>query len=266
MKKRYAVVLSVAGSDSSGGAGIQADIKTISANACYAATAITALTAQNTQGVQEIFDVPAKFVALQLDSVFSDLNIDAVKIGMLHRADIIEVLAEKLRHYQARNIVLDPVMLAKDASYLIEPDAIDALKYYLLPLATLVTPNLPEAFHLLGAENESVNALAQRLAERFGSNFLVKGGHGAGEEVQDIFYDVKLKKSFLFKHPRIHTLNTHGTGCTLSSAIAANLARGFNLMDAIANAQDYLYSALKAGSEYEIGKGKGPVQHFFALE
>ncbi len=261
--KTYPVVLTIAGSDSSGGAGIQADIKAISANGCYAASVITALTAQNTQGVQKVYDLPATFIADQLDSVFSDLTINAVKIGMLNSADIIEVVAQKLKHYQAKNIILDPVMMAKDGSYLIQPDAIAALKYFLLSEADLITPNLPEAYHLLDHQTQIQNSLVEDLANLFKTSILLKGGHAGGETVEDCFYDYQQKKLKTFSHPRINTKNSHGTGCTLSAAIAADLARGNDLSHAIEQAEKYLVAALNAGSHYQLGKDKGPVHHFY---
>lgn len=261
--KTYPVVLTIAGSDSSGGAGIQADIKAISANRCYAASVITALTAQNTQGVQKVYDLPATFIADQLDSVFSDLNIDAVKIGMLNSAEIVETVAKKLKYYQAKNMILDPVMLAKDGSHLIRPDAVEALKDYLLPLAYLITPNLPEAHHLLDHPMPMPNSWAEVLANRFKTSILLKGGHADGKQVEDLFYDYQYKKTEIFQHERIQTNNDHGTGCTLSAAIAANLARGNDLFHAIAQAENYLIAALAAGSHYRLGKGKGPVHHFY---
>ncbi len=256
--------LTIAGSDSSGGAGIQADIKTMIMNGVYAMSAVTALTAQNTVGVQGIFEVTPEFLAMQIDSVCTDIFPDAVKIGMVSSAELISVIAEKLLQYQVKNIVVDPVMVATSGAKLISPDAVAILKEKLLPLATVVTPNIPEAEVLSETEIKRADDMLQ-AAERIGSIYhcavLCKGGHNLNDANDLLYYDGSYR---WFYGRRIANPNTHGTGCTLSSAIAANLAKGQELPDAVENAKAYLSGALS--TMLDLGAGCGPMNHAFALE
>lgn len=256
-------VLTIAGSDSSGGAGIQADIKTITAHKMYAFSAITALTAQNTTGVYGIMDVPAEFVGQQLDCIFSDIVPDAVKIGMVSSSDIIGVIADKLTHYKAQNIVVDPVMVSTSGSKLLSDEAMDALITRLIPLASVVTPNIPEAQVLCGfdikSEDDMVRA-AKQIATLTHGAVLVKGGHLVNDAVDLLHKD---GKSAWFRSQRVNNPNTHGTGCTLSSAIACNLADGKSLDKSIESAKQYLTGALKA--MLDLGKGSGPLNHTYNL-
>ena len=264
-----AIAVTIAGSDSSGGAGIQADLKTFAALRVYGASVITALTAQNTRGVQAIHDVPADFVAAQIDSVFSDLKVAAVKIGMLSRPETIRAVAEGLRrHAGGIPVVLDPVMVAASGDRLISQEAVETLRAELMPLAHLVTPNLPEAATLLGEaeaghENEAVGQ-GRRLLERGARAVLIKGGHGAGRESVDHLLDREgpLRR---FAAPRIETRNSHGTGCTLSAAVAAGLARGLSLPEAVARAKTYVTEAIRTADSVPVGQGHGPLHHFHAL-
>jgi hydroxymethylpyrimidine/phosphomethylpyrimidine kinase len=259
-----AIAVTIAGSDSSGGAGIQADLKTFSALGVYGASVITALTAQNTQGVRAIHDVPADFIAAQIDAVFSDLAVDAAKIGMLSRVATIEAVAAGLDRHRVANVVLDPVMVATSGDRLLAPEAVDALRRLLVPRARILTPNLPEAAALLAlplADNENaMGAQAQGLLALGAQAVLLKGGHGSGPESVDFLADangmVRLAAA------RITTRNTHGTGCTLSSAIAAELAKGKPLADAVRAAKDYVTAAIAAADRLAVGKGQGPVHHF----
>jgi hydroxymethylpyrimidine/phosphomethylpyrimidine kinase len=261
------IALTIAGSDSGGGAGIQADLKTFSALETYGASVIAALTAQNTRGVTGIFDVPPAFVRAQMDAVYADLAVGATKIGMLARADIIEAVAEGLRAHQAKNVVLDPVMVATSGDLLLKRDAIETLKTKLIPLALLVTPNLAEAAALSGepeAKDEAAMARQGAAILRLGAQaVLVKGGHFEAEEAVDILVEKNGTRGFAA--PRVATKKNHGTGCTLSSAIAAGLARGLALHEAVALGKDYVSAAIAASGEIEIGKGRGPVHHFHAL-
>lgn len=264
-----AIALTIAGSDSSGGAGIQADLKTFAALRVYGASVVTALTAQNTTGVQAIHDVPADFVAAQIDSVFADLAVGAVKIGMLSRPETIRAVAEGLRRHAAGiPVVLDPVMVATSGDRLISQEAVETLRSALMPLATVVTPNLPEAATLLDEaeaehENEAVGQ-ARRLLGRGARAVLIKGGHGEGRESVDhlIAADGTLRR---FAAPRIETRNSHGTGCTLSAAVAAGLARGQGLAEAVAGAKTYVTAAIRAADSVPVGHGHGPLHHFHAL-
>lgn len=257
-------VLSIAGSDCSGGAGIQADLKTMTMNGVYAMSAITALTAQNTTGVQSIFEVSPDFLGMQIDSIFTDIRPDAVKIGMASSAELIEKIAEKLMEYQAENIVIDPVMVATSGSALMKDDAVSALAKKLLPLATVVTPNIPEAEILseMKIENEKdMEQAAKKIGDIYGCAVLVKGGHSIND-ANDLLYHGGVYKWFYGK--RIHNPNTHGTGCTLSSAIASNLAKGHSLEDAVQKAKDYISGALSA--MLDLGAGSGPMDHAFDLK
>lgn len=265
-KKCYRRVLTIAGSDSSGGAGIQADLKTIAANGCYGMSVITALTAQNTLGVLAIHPVPVDMVAAQMEAVLSDIGIDAVKIGMLFSPELIRVVAETLEKFGVRTIVLDPVMVAQSGDKLLQDEAITALKEYLIPMAELITPNLPEAAVLL--EHEIFTAAAVESAARdiaaFGcANVLIKGGHLQTGDSDDCLYLGKSKQTVLFPGQRIVTRNNHGTGCTLSSAIASFIARGEDLITAVGHAKEYITGAIRAGADYSLGQGHGPVHHFW---
>ena len=259
--------LTIAGSDSGGGAGIQADIKSMSANGVFATTVITALTAQNTLGVTAIHDVPASFIAAQMDAVFSDIEISAVKIGMLSRAETIATVADGLRRHHARNIVLDPVMVTTSGDPLIDDAAVDSLMSELFPLATLVTPNMHEAARLTGQElardNSGMIRQAEQLHAACGAAILLKGGHGTTGVSDDLLFSDGGEQ--WFSAPRIDTPNTHGTGCSLSSAIAANLANGMPLADAVSSAKRWLSGAIAASGSLDVGKGHGPVHHFHNL-
>ncbi|MGE0232891.1 MAG: bifunctional hydroxymethylpyrimidine kinase/phosphomethylpyrimidine kinase [Flavobacteriaceae bacterium] len=262
-----AIAVTIAGSDSGGGAGIQADLKTFSALGVYGASVITALTAQNTLGVQGVFDIPASFVRQQMDSVFMDLSVSAVKIGMLSVPETILAVGEGLAVHLCRNVVLDPVMVAASGDPLLRPEAIAVLRETLLPVADLITPNLPEAAALLDqpvAEGEAAMTRQGEALLALGARaVLIKGGHGTGEESVDLL--VTGQGVTRFAGPRIATSNTHGTGCTLSSAIAAGLARGLDMKTAIGQAKTYLGGAIAAADTLSIGAGHGPVHHFHAL-
>jgi hydroxymethylpyrimidine/phosphomethylpyrimidine kinase len=260
------IALTIAGSDPSGGAGIQADLKTFAAFGVYGASVITALTAQNTTGVAGIHNIPAEFVTAQMDAVFSDLAVGAVKIGMLACAEIVAVVARGLDRHGARNIVLDPVMIATSGDRLLRADAVDALWRELIPRARLVTPNLPEAAALLDADvaasETEMRAQAAQLLAAGAKAVLIKGGHGHGAESVDLLMD---GAGFTrFAAPRFVTSNTHGTGCTLSSAIAAGFAKGLTLAAAVSDAKAYITAAIAAADQLSIGKGHGPLHHFHA--
>ncbi len=258
--------LTIAGSDSCGGAGIQADIKTMTMNGVYAMSAVTALTAQNTTGVFGIMESSPAFLAEQLEAVFTDIFPDAIKIGMVSSSALIKVIAEQLNKYEARNIVVDPVMVATSGAQLIEQESIETLKASLLPIATVITPNIPEAEILTGlcirAEADMETA-AMKLQRQYGCAVLVKGGHRIND-ANDVLYGPQMKEAIWFKGKRIDNPNTHGTGCTLSSAIASNLAKGYPLDQAIGKAKEYVSLALEA--MLDLGKGSGPLMHNFALD
>jgi hydroxymethylpyrimidine/phosphomethylpyrimidine kinase len=258
------VALTIAGSDSSGGAGVQADLKTFAALGVYGASVITAVTAQNTKGVTAVHPIPADFVTAQLEAVFSDLDIAAVKIGMLADAAIIQAIAVALKRVAPKAVVLDPVMMATSGDRLLSSDAIDALKTKLIPLAKIVTPNLPEAASLLNEEIASsaaaIEAQGRRLLALGSSAVLMKGGHGKGPESTDILITANSVKAL--SAPRIVTENTHGTGCSLSSAIAAGLAKGEDLTTAVRNAKAFVSAAIAAADRFSIGHGHGPIHHF----
>jgi hydroxymethylpyrimidine/phosphomethylpyrimidine kinase len=264
---RTPIALTIAGSDSSGGAGIQADLKTFSAFGVYGTSVVTALTAQNTRGVQGVEAVSAGFVAAQLDSVLSDLDVRAIKTGMLADASIVETVARKLRALPRLDLVVDPVMVATGGGVLLQPDAIGAVRSALAPLAALVTPNLEEAAVLLGtarAESEAhMREQAHALLALGCRAVLVKGGHGAGAEAVDVLADAAGCETFA--SPRIETPHTHGTGCTLSAAIAALLAQGVPLADAVRRAKAFVWQGLQAGRALGVGGGRGPVDHLFAI-
>ena len=255
--------LTIAGSDSGGGAGIQADLKTMTMNGVFGMSAITALTAQNTTGVTGIMEVTPEFLEQQLDAVITDIYPDAVKTGMVSSTELIKVIARKLKQYDAKNIVVDPVMVATSGAKLISDNAIDTLKEYLLPLATVITPNIPEAEVLsektIASEEDMVIA-AKDIYEKYGCAVLCKGGHQIND-ANDLLYDEKGPQWFYGK--RICNPNTHGTGCTLSSAIASNLAKGKTMEEAVKDAKDYISGALAA--MLDLGKGSGPLAHNFAI-
>lgn len=255
--------LTIAGSDCSGGAGIQADLKTMTVNGVYAMSAITALTAQNTTGVAGILEVTPDFLKQQIDMIFDDIRPDAVKIGMVSSSALIRVIAERLRFYRAENIVVDPVMVATSGSALMKNDAVETLIDQLLPLATLVTPNIPEAQVLSGMSietEEEMEAAARKIGDACHCAVLVKGGHNINDANDLLYTDGKLQ---WFYGKRIDNPNTHGTGCTLSSAIAANLAKGYPLTQSVQKAKEYISGALAA--MLDLGKGSGPMNHAFML-
>lgn len=268
---RYPIALTIAGSDSGGGAGIQADIKSFSANGVYGASVITALTAQNTVAVTAIHDVPIDMIAAQLDAVFSDLDVKAVKIGMLSQDTIIRAVVKSLRKYKAKNIVLDPVMVTTTGNPLIADDAVETLKTELFPLATLVTPNLHEAARLVGGKlalnRNEMEDQGKGILAMGAKAVLVKGGHGLADEKNEQSSDLLLTREGeeWFDAKRINTKNTHGTGCSLSSAIAANLAKGMNLSQSVENAKQWLTGAIASADQLDIGKGPGPINHFHNL-
>ncbi|HHY76989.1 MAG TPA: bifunctional hydroxymethylpyrimidine kinase/phosphomethylpyrimidine kinase [Clostridiales bacterium] len=256
-------ILTIAGSDCSGGAGIQADIKTITVHKMYAMSAITALTAQNTTGVYGVLEATPEFVGQQLDCIFEDIRPDAVKIGMVSNTEIIKVIARKLREYEAENIVVDPVMVSASGSKLLKDDAIDALITHLFPLATVITPNIPEAqclSEITIKNKEDMEKAAEIILKSTKGSVLIKGGH-LDDCADDLLITEGIK--YWFGGQKIENPNTHGTGCTLSSAIACNLAQGFNIIDSIKNAKEYITGAIKAG--LRIGKGCGPLDHCYKL-
>jgi hydroxymethylpyrimidine/phosphomethylpyrimidine kinase len=261
------IALTIATSDSSGGAGIQADLKTFSALGVYGASVLVALTAQNTRGVTAIHNTTPDFVAEQMDAVFDDLAIGGVKIGMLSIAPLIRAVADGLGRHRAANVVLDPVMVAASGARLLTEDAVEPLKRELLPKVLLVTPNLPEAAALLGGpmatDEAGMAEQGRRILELGPRAVLVKGGHGEGPESVDLLVDAAGVRRF--SAPRVNTRNTHGTGCTLSAAIAAGLAKGLSLDESVGAAKTYLSAALAAADTLEIGSGHGPVHHFHAI-
>lgn len=260
---RMRTALTVAGSDCSGGAGIQADIKTMTMNGVYAMSAITALTAQNTTGVRAIQNSTSEFLKQQIDAVFEDIFPDAVKIGMVSSAELIKIIAERLKYYNAKNIVVDPVMVATSGSRLLSDDAVETLKSELLPLATVITPNIPEAEVLseikIQSQEDMINA-AKIISDEYSCAVLCKGGHSLND-ANDLLYENGDYKWFVGR--RINNPNTHGTGCTLSGAIAANLAKGFGLSESVERAKDYISGAL--ADMLNLGKGSGPMNHAFNL-
>ena len=255
--------LSIAGSDSCGGAGIQADLKTMTMNGVYAMTAVTALTAQNTTGVRAIQEATPEFLGQQIDAVFEDIFPDAVKIGMVSASELIRVIAKKLRDYEAKHIVVDPVMVATSGSVLLKTDAVETLEKELLPLAEVVTPNIPEAEILSGMAiktKEDMLAAAEKISKTYGCAVLLKGGHSINDANDYLYAN---REGSWFEGKRIDNPNTHGTGCTLSSAIASNLAKGYELPEAVKRAKDYISGAL--GAMLDLGKGSGPMKHAFDL-
>lgn len=253
--------LTIAGSDSGAGAGIQADLKTFAAHGVYGASVVTAITAQNTRGVTQIFELSPELVAAQIDAVIEDIGADALKTGMLSDSAIIEIVAEKIKEHRLQNLVVDPVMIAKSGDALLRPDAIEALKSRLIPLATIVTPNLPEAERLTGIHASRISDIqeaARKIVAMGARSVVIKGGHRKGPAA-DLFFDGK--KFRTFTSARIRTSNTHGTGCTFSAAIAANLAKGEKLEQAVAHAKSFITQAIRHG--FPIGAGQSPVHHFY---
>jgi hydroxymethylpyrimidine/phosphomethylpyrimidine kinase len=258
------VALTIAGSDSSGGAGIQADLKTFAALGVYGASVITALTAQNTMGVRGILQVPAEFVTAQIDAVFSDLAVGAVKIGMVAELSIIDAIVTGFERWSPKQVVFDPVMVATSGDRLLAAEAVDALRTKLIPLASLITPNLPEAAALLdepmALDEAAIESQGKRLLGLGCRAVLIKGGHGQGSESVD--YLVDADGTIALAAPRIDTANTHGTGCSLSSAIAAGLAKGEDMVSAVRNAKGWISAAIEAADRFSVGHGHGPVHHF----
>ncbi len=268
-KKTYRRVLTIAGSDPSGGAGLQADLKTFAACGCYGASAVVAVVDENTVGVTGIHPIPVDFVTGQIRSVLDDIGADAIKIGMLHSSKLIHAVRDTIARYPIKNIVLDPVMVATSGDPLLEPDAVATLRDELMPHVRIITPNIPEAELLLGEKIESQESLpdtARRLSELCGGvSVLLKAGHLRDPELTDVFYNAESGRHIILRSRRCDTANTHGTGCTLSSAFAAFLAHGNDLDRAARLAKDYITAAIEAGAEYTIGHGNGPVHHFHAF-
>ena len=267
MKKKYFRVLTIAGSDSGGGAGIQADIKTISAMGCYASSAITAVTVQNTLGVQAVHPIPLDILEGQIDAILSDIGADAIKIGMLHSTKVVNLVAEMIEKYGIRNVVLDPVMVSTSGHKLIEGDAIESIKNRLIPLSRVITPNIPEAEILSGCKissDQDFEQIAKKLSFNKSVSVLLKAGHLDNDCLVDYFYNIEDNTITLLPSKRVKTRNTHGTGCTLSSAFASALARGEDLTAASKSAKKYIEQAIVSGAEYEIGHGHGPVNHGFS--
>ena len=265
-KYKYPIVLSIAGSDCSGGAGIQADLKTISALGAYATTAITAVTVQNTVGVSDIHPIPVQYIQGQIEAVMDDLQPDALKIGMVNEVNVIDTIANTLSKYTNKWIVYDPVMVSTSGYRLIEEKAIERIKEKLFPLASVITPNLQEAEVLIHRKIESLEDMRQAAIEllQYGSGaVLLKGGHLKGDNMTDLLIVAPNQEVFTFTAPKIRTENTHGTGCSLSSAIATQLAKGDSLPQAIENAKKYVYQGIVSGADVKIGNGHGPLNHFF---
>ncbi|MBK5721167.1 bifunctional hydroxymethylpyrimidine kinase/phosphomethylpyrimidine kinase [Dysgonomonas sp. Marseille-P4677] len=264
--KHYKIALSIAGSDPSGGAGIQADLKTFSACGCYGATIIVAVVDENTVGVTGVHPIPVPFVTGQIKSVLSDVGADAIKIGMLHSSELILAVKDTLSLYNINNIVLDPVMVATSGDKLLQDEAIETLKNELIPFVRVITPNIPEAEILLGTKIVSQKDLSLVVKDlSFGNkvSVMLKAGHLSDNMLTDVFYNAETNEVIELTSKRVSTKNTHGTGCTFSSAIAAFLAQGVSLNEAVRKAKDYINNAIIAGADYEIGKGHGPVHHFF---
>ncbi len=265
---KYNRVLTIAGSDSGGGAGIQADIKAISACGCFATSAITAVTVQNTLGVSGVHPIPIEIIEGQIEAVLSDIGSDAIKIGMLHSAEVVHAVCRQIDKFGIKNIVLDPVMVSTSGHKLIEDSAIESLTSELIPRARVITPNIPEAEILLGCKIESqsqMHEMARRLSFGGKVSVLLKAGHLTDSSVVDVLYNAEDDTITELVSERLSTVNTHGTGCTLSSALAAQLAKGLELTEAARQAKNYINSALISGAKYEIGHGHGPVNHHFAI-
>lgn len=266
---QYPRVLTIAGSDSGGGAGIQADIKAISATGSYAASAVTAVTVQNTIGVESVHPVPVDTISAQISAVLSDIGADAVKIGMLHSAEVVRAVKDQLKKFAVPNIVLDTVMVSTSGHRLIEESAIRVLQTELIPMARVITPNVPEA-EILASESVSSQSDLPRIARKLSCggrvSVLMKAGHLTEDELVDIFYNAETDSCLELRSRRLQTPNTHGTGCTLSSAFASYLAQGLSLDDAARSAKEYINAAIESGSHYQIGHGHGPVNHFYKLQ
>ncbi|MFV0289437.1 MAG: bifunctional hydroxymethylpyrimidine kinase/phosphomethylpyrimidine kinase [Mangrovibacterium sp.] len=264
--KTYYRVLSIAGSDPSGGAGIQADIKSISACGCFATTAITAIVNENTVGVYGVHPIPLDFVQGQIKSVLDDIGTDAIKIGMLHSSELIRAVKASLLQYEVPNIVLDPVMVATSGDALLLPEAIATLKNELIPMSRLITPNIPEAEILSGEKIHNLkdmHRVAQKLGEKCRVSVLLKGGHQQTAQINDVFFNREEQEVIQLESNYINTKNKHGTGCSLSSALASFLARGKDLNSAVRSAKHYIDRSIESGAAYQIGKGNGPVNHFW---
>lgn len=264
MSKRYKSILSIAGSDSGGGAGIQADIKSISANGGYAATVITATTAQNTQGVMDIHGIPPEHIEKQLEAVLSDIEFGAVKIGMLHSVEVIEVVNKTLKRYDVKNIIVDPVMVATSGDRLLSQEAIESLRAF-LPSVLLVTPNVPEAEILLGKaiSLENIESSAKELSDKFQTSVLLKGGHlELQDEMTDVLFVREEQKTVTINNKAMETKHTHGTGCSLSSAIATFVSFGFSLEESVIKGCSYVNKAIEEGKDMVLGKGNNPINHF----
>ena len=260
---RIPTAMTIAGSDSGGGAGIQADLKTFAALGVYGTSALTAITAQNTIGVSGVHEIPTDIIAAQMEAVFSDIGADAVKTGMLSSVAIVEVVSRQLQHHGVESLVVDPVMVAKSGDSLLQEDAVDALRTLLVPLAAVLTPNIPEAEALTGMKINSdadVRRAAEQIIQMGAGSVVVKGGHREGPAT-DVFYDGDRFQEFTA--PRIDTKNTHGTGCTFASAVAAGLARGMSVIDSVAQAKEYVTEAIRRS--FAIGRGHGPLNHFYRL-
>lgn len=266
MKKSYYRVLTIAGSDSGGGAGIQADIKAISAMGCYAASAITAVTVQNTIGVQAVHPIPLDILEGQIEAVLSDIGVDSIKIGMLHSAEVVNLVADIIEKHKIKNVVLDPVMVSTSGHRLTKVDAIEVIKNRLIPLSRVITPNIPEAEILLGckiSEESNFDQIARNLSNISNVSVLLKAGHLDRENLVDYFFNAEDKMMTQLPSKRVQTKNTHGTGCTLSAVFAAALARKEELTMAAKSAKSFIEQAIISGAEYEIGNGHGPVNHNF---
>ena len=264
--QHYKKALTIAGSDSSGGAGIQADLKTFAANGVYGMSAITAITAQNTEGVRDIHPIPIKILESQIAAVMDDIGADALKIGMLHSSEVIQTVLDALKKYQMENVVLDPVMVATSGDKLLRDEAIETLIKDLLPAVSVITPNIPEAEIILEKKiktEEDFQNAARELSQTGAKSVLLKSGHFKGGELSDIFYITSKDELIEMPFKRIETNNTHGTGCTLSSAVASWLALGYPLKEAIQKGMEYTHQAIFEGSAYQIGNGHGPVHHFY---
>ncbi len=264
--KTYPVVLTIAGSDSGGGAGIQADIKTMSALGAFATSAITAITVQNTLGVKAIHTVPFDILEAQIDAVMSDFEVKAIKIGMINQPEVVSIIVNAILKYKPPHVVVDPVMIATSGDILIHNFAIEKMKNELFPLAEIITPNLNEAAILLGYmihDIEEMRSAAKALASSGSKSVLIKGGHLSGEEMTDILWMADEQKIYTYSAKKTHTKNLHGTGCSLSSAIAASLAFGETIPQAVNLAKEYITKAIESGKDIEIGHGNGPVNHFF---
>lgn len=265
MKPNFPIALSIAGFDGSGGAGMQADIKTFSARGVYACNVLTSLPIQNTTGVKALYDLPIKCISDQIDSMFGDLDIAAVKIGMLHKIEIIELIANKLNEYKPKFVVVDPVMVAKSGHRLLKEDAVSALKSLILPLATVLTPNIPEAEDILGREitnYDDIEVAGREILQFGGEAVVIKGGHMENDSKSSDCIVQRNGDLTWIHSERFRSNNTHGTGCTFSAAIASELAKGYSILDSISTAKKYLSKAIYSSTQMKIGKGKGPV-HFF---